>query len=551
MVLVQRRGPIFDAVIRALKRAGVPVAGADVLRIGAELAVNDLMAALRFAATPDDDLSLAAFLRSPLGGLSERELFELAHGRPGRLGRALRDAPPDRCPEVRALVDDLRAQADFLRPFELITRMLVRHDGRRRLVARLGPEAEDGIDALLDQALAYESVEPPTLAGFLAWFDRDMVTVKRRSDEGADQVRVMTVHGAKGLEAPIVILPDTAVTQDSWNAPLGAAPRRRAAGLARQAASTARRRSPRPTSAGAGRSALESRRLLYVALTRARQWLIVCGAGVPANGNGSGESWHDLVAAAMAELDPATEPGPLGEARVLDHRWSDGAAAPARRPRRRGAAAGLAARAPAAAARRPRRCSRPRCSAASWRSRAKRSASGPTDALGARHRRAPAARASARPARRPSSAALAARLLPGHPDVAALLDEAARVLAAPGLAAVFEPAGLAEVDVAAPVPGRDDLRIAGRIDRLVVGGAGCSPWTSRATASSPAPPEGVPEGILRQLGAYRAALVPLWPDRPVEVAVLWTRAARLMPVPAALADAAFARALLDLPGVRP
>ena len=84
MVLVQRRGPIFDAVIRALKRARVPVAGADVLRIGAELAVNDLMAALRFAATPGDDLSLAAFLRSPLGGLSERELFELAHGRTGR-----------------------------------------------------------------------------------------------------------------------------------------------------------------------------------------------------------------------------------------------------------------------------------------------------------------------------------------------------------------------------------------------------------------------------------------------------------------------------------
>ena len=105
--------------------------------------------------------------------------------------------------------------------------MLVRHDGRRRLVARLGPEAEDGIDALLDQALAYESVEPPTLAGFLAWFDRDMVTVKRRSDEGADQVRVMTVHGAKGLEAPIVILPDTAVTQDGWNAAAGAAARGR------------------------------------------------------------------------------------------------------------------------------------------------------------------------------------------------------------------------------------------------------------------------------------------------------------------------------------
>ena len=138
--------------------------------------------------------------------------------------------------------------------------MLVRHDGRRRLVARLGPEAEDGIDALLDQALAYESVEPPTLAGFLAWFDRDMVTVKRRSDEGADQVRVMTVHGAKGLEAPIVILPDTAVTQDSWNAPAGAAPRRTGspawrAGARRLPAGARRRRGARGGGPSASRAA--------------------------------------------------------------------------------------------------------------------------------------------------------------------------------------------------------------------------------------------------------------------------------------------------------
>ena len=135
------------------------MAGADLLGIGGELAVNDLMAALRVAATPRDDLSLAALLRSPLGGLGERELFELAHGRPGSLLAALRAGPEGRWPEVRALVEDLLRQADYLRPFELLSRILVRHDGRRRLVARLGPEAEDGIDALIDQALAYESVE--------------------------------------------------------------------------------------------------------------------------------------------------------------------------------------------------------------------------------------------------------------------------------------------------------------------------------------------------------------------------------------------------------
>ena len=130
------------------------------------------------------------------------------------------------------------------------------------------------------------------------------------------------------------------------------------------------------------------------------------------------------------------------------------------------------------------------------------------------------------------------------------MREAELVLSAPGLAALFDPGGLAEVDVAAPVPGRDDLRIAGRIDRLVVGDRAVLAIDFKSHRVVPDAAERVPEGILRQLGAYRAALVPLWPDRPIEVAVLWTRAARLMPVPAGLADAAFARAILDLPGGR-
>jgi ATP-dependent helicase/nuclease subunit A len=547
MVLVQRRGPIFDAVIRALKRAGVPVAGADVLRVGGELAVRDLVAALRYAATPADELSLAAFLRSPLGGLSERELFELAHPRTGPLGRALRDAPAGRWPEARALLDDLRAQTDFLRPFELLSRMLVRHDGRRRLVARLGAEAEDGIDALLDQALAYESVEPPTLAGFLAWFDRDMVTVKRRSDEGSDQVRVMTVHGAKGLEAPIVILPDTAVTQDSWNAPAvvrlddGTPAWRAARDLCPPALAEAearRRRTARH----------ESRRLLYVALTRARQWLIVCGAGQPANGSASGESWHDLVAAAMAGLGPAVGTEPLGEIQVLEHRWQHGTAA----------SAPAAAAAPALPAWLHARTPRPApapvlLSPSLLGGEAALVGEAPGEGGGDELARGTAVHLllehlhGCPPAERP---ALAERLLPGRADLAELLYEAESVLSAADLAALFDPSGLAEVEVAAPVPGRADLRIAGRIDRLVVSGRAVLAVDFKSHRVLPDAAERVPEGILRQLGAYRAALVPLWPDRPVKVAVLWTRAARLMPVPAALADAAFARAILDLPGGR-
>ncbi len=161
MVLVRRRSALFHQIIRACKARGVPIAGADRLRIGGELAVKDLTAVLAFLATPEDDLSLAAALRSPLFGLDEDDLFRLAHPRgKAYLWNALREAA-ERYPETLACLDDLRGQADYLRPYELIDRILTRHDGRRRLVARLGAEAEDGIDALLAQALAYERIEVP------------------------------------------------------------------------------------------------------------------------------------------------------------------------------------------------------------------------------------------------------------------------------------------------------------------------------------------------------------------------------------------------------
>jgi ATP-dependent helicase/nuclease subunit A len=157
-------------------------------------------------------------LRSPLFGWTEDALFRLAHGRSGYLWAALRDAGADH-PDTLAVLQDLRDRSDFLRPYELVERALTRHGGRRRLLARLGDEAEDGIDALLTQALAYEQTEVPSLTGFLGWIAAGDVEVKRQMDAAGGRIRVMTVHGAKGLEAPIVFLPET---QD--RAPSGARP---------------------------------------------------------------------------------------------------------------------------------------------------------------------------------------------------------------------------------------------------------------------------------------------------------------------------------------
>ena len=525
MILVQRRGPLFHAVVRALKRSDVPVAGADVLRIGGELAVRDLLAALRVAATPGDDLSLAAMLRSPLGGLDEVALFELAHGRTGTLLGALRAAPPDQHVAVRVLIEDLMAQADFLRPHEMLQRVLIRHGGRAALVARLGAEAEEGIDALLDQALAYERAEAPSLTGFLGWMDEGELTIKRRVEKGADQVRVMTVHGAKGLEAPIVILPDTAPRQEGRNAPCVLRPEGGPA-LWRMAADAAPPTVADAEAARRARAREENMRLLDGALTRAESWLIVAGAGgAPKPGD---DSWHELVRIAMEEMGAEEEwDGTL----TLDAGWEE-----------------VVAEAPVAAS-----------DAAEWapapaRVLARAVTTAPS-ALGGVHVLAgtePDEEARARGdaihllLERLQGVPIAARaevaagLLPGWPALDDLLVEAAGVLDAPELGAVFAAGTLAEVDVTAPLPG--DLRILGRIDRLVIGADEVLAVDFKSNRAVPDQAEDVPEGILRQMGAYRAALAGIWPGRRVGTAIVWTRPARLMRLPDTLVDGAFARA---------
>ncbi len=507
--------------------------------LGAELAVRDLIAALRVAATPADDLSLAAFLRGPIGGLSERDLFRLAHGRRATLWAELR-AQDDHA-EPRALVGDLLAQADYLRPYELLERMLIRHGGRRRLVARLGAEAEDGVDALLGQALAYEAVEAPTLTGFLEWIDREELVVKRRTDDAADQVRVMTVHGAKGLEAPIVILPDTGDRREArppqvlrdqhgrafWKPPAAGAP------PALAEAETARR----------ARARAENRRLLYVALTRAEHWLIVCGAGQPPRPDG--ESWNEAVRAALEGLAPDRITDADGdETLVLSENWTEATTAT---PTADAAPAGDAILPPWAGRppHRPATAPPPRVASALGGAHALAPVTGgavPADAEAAKARGAALhALLDALP-RAPEAdwPRLAARV--AGPEAAPLLAEATALMRRPELGFLFTPDALAEVEICAPLDAFGGARLIGRIDRLVVEPGHVRAIDFKSNRDVPARPEDAPEGILRQMGAYRAALAVVFPDRTVETALLWTAAARLMPIPHDIAEAALARA---------
>lgn len=532
LILVQRRSTLFHQIISACKAERLPIAGADRLKLSDALAVKDLIALLSFLATPEDDLSLAAVLRSPLLGWSEDELFRLAHGRRATLWEALR-ARDDRR-ETLDLLWDLLGQTDFLRPYDLLERILTRHGGRLRLVARLGAECEEAIDALLALALDYEQREIPSLTGFLTWFAAEDIEIKRQADSGgAGQIRVMTVHGAKGLEEQIVILPDCAQRQlrnrdmllrvgdpgwMAWKPASGAMPP-----ALQDPADDWRRRQ------------LEERdRLLYVAMTRARCWLIVCAAGK--TGKAAADSWHGTVAAGLQTLETDAIETPVGAGlRFAGGDWLRG-------PQAAGGAHCAADTAPlplwtATRARRPDAPARPLAPSGLGGAKALPGEDGldPGSAMRrGRHLHLLLEHLPALP--EASWAELAPGILgldeaPPEPDEsAAVLADAIRVLTDPALAVLFGPDSLAEVEISADLPELGE-RILGQIDRLIVTSDRVLAVDFKTNALVPGRPEDVPDGLLRQLGAYAAALSQIYPGLPVATAILWTATPRLMPLP--------------------
>ncbi len=302
MVLVRRRTPFVAALVRALKDCGIEVAGTDRMHLVEQLAVEDMMALLRFLLLPEDDLTLATVLKGPLGGFDEDHLYALAQGRGENVGLwpelRRRAGENEVFARAHALLGELLGRADFAPPYELMAEILGARGGRRQFLARLGPDAADPLDELLAAALAYERRHGPSLQGFLQWLEAGDIEVKRDLDQrGREEVRILTVHGAKGLEAPIVFLPDTLQLPNQlprvlWSEdglPLWAADDECAA-PAHDAAKAAAQRL----------RAEEYRRLLYVAMTRAADRLYVCGwqmKNEPREGN-----WHALVASALAGM---------------------------------------------------------------------------------------------------------------------------------------------------------------------------------------------------------------------------------------------------------
>lgn len=541
LILVRKRGELASLIVARLHAEGVPVAGVDRLRLDAPLAVRDLMAAIRFVLQPEDDLNLAGLLVSPLFGLDQDELYTAAFGRPGSLWN--RVAEDVRFAEPAAGLRAILARADFATPYRFLEDILSGPlDGRRKLMRRLGGEARDPIEELLNAALTFEGEATPTLQRFLDWFDRDEVEVTRDPSAPLDAVRVMTVHGAKGLQAPLVILADATGDPDASRAgtidwPLAegtdALPvfRPRKAELAGSLADALERAERRERE--------EHWRLLYVAATRAEEKLVIGGAlGPRARGIPPAESWY-------AELEKALVA--LGAEERADARWlaardhgsvgrpgrlrivnsgRDPASIPAPDWLHR----------PAPQESRPPRPLAPSSlgedpTAYPPPGPAQRDAARRGQLLHALFERLPAVPADRR-------AEIGERWLAGSVGVddaglrRALVAEVCGIIADPVHAALFDPSALAEAPIAAVLP--NGLVVAGTVDRLLVTDTRILLVDFKTGRRVPAGLEAVPEQHLRQMSAYAAALAAIFPDRMVEAALLYTFGPKMIALPPAI-----------------
>lgn len=556
LILVRKRGALFEETIRALKRRGVPVAGADRLRLSEHPVFEDLLALIRFVQFPDDDLTLAGLLRSPFCDVDETSLYHLAYDR-GRksLWAVLQARATERTEwaSALALLSRVRKDAAARTPFDLFTRLFAALDGegrsvRARFLTRLGPEAADALDETLAQVLAAErrgARDLESLGHALARLD---VEVKREMDQPRREVRVMTAHGAKGLEAPIVFLPETVTAGEPHGSPLlqtedGGFLWCSAAKHDCDASAAARELRKRKGEA-------ESLRLLYVALTRARDRVVLAGRVNAKSKLENLKGWRPVVEAAFSHATVAGDARRLTSGEMEFQRFGQDPKLGSVGPDTDVEAAALPQWAGRTAPVEPR--------ALRWASpsemadQAKAPAQSPLAAacgMG-RFRRGELIHKlfeilpDVVPA---EQTAVAKTYLAGQPDLTDAQREEITaavfaVLADDRFAEVFGPGSRAEVALAGSAPGLPKgLAISGRLDRLVVTAERVLVVDYKTNRPAPADVADADPVYLAQMAAYAAVLRALYPGRTVEAALLWTDGPKLTPISDALIEQALDR----------
>jgi ATP-dependent helicase/nuclease subunit A len=573
---VRKRKPLADRMVKALKEHGIAVAGADRMRLTQQLAVMDLMVLGDFLLLPEDDLALATLLKTPFFGFDDDDLFAIGYEREGSLWKALH-ARVTLKPAYGLALARLEGWRDAARrqsPFAFYAARLEEDGLRAALLARLGPDAADAITEFLSLALAYEQSEPPTLQGFLHWLRICDPEIKRDLEQERDEVRVMTVHGSKGLEAPIVFLADTCAFKAADNAIVPVALKNappEAPKLAVWALKAARRIEAVEAACEAIKTAEreEYHRLLYVGMTRARDRLYVGGFE---NGLGRAKGcWWDLIDAGLGSRLTEGKDA-LGmpvrrmecpqavpcEAAPRTHapRWDGAFPDWLRQAAREELAAGiinpskLVASAPKSDAPADPKASSPDAPAAavpaaspeapSERSKASRGYALMRGTLAHRLLEALA------PLPRKDWTRVGTRVLTAEGDALSekarkrLLDGVTAILGEPDFAELFGPDGRTEVAIAAEITGPDGTsqRLSGQIDRLIVRESDVLIVDFKTGAHLPASAEEAPAAYIAQLAAYRVTLRRLFPGKTIRAGLLWIDGPVMMELPQALLDAA-------------
>ncbi len=557
LILVQTRGGLYDALTRELHQSKIPYAGADRLNLADQIVTKDLMALLAYLACGQDDLALACVLRSPLCDVSEDDLFSLAHGREGALGEELRSRADETTGfrQADAFLRDLLIMENGHKPYDVLERVLTVHDGMQKFQARMGAQAAEAIEILLDQALLYEQSNETSLTGFIEWLDPQSIDVARKMSQQTNAVKVMTVHGAKGLEAPIVILPDTAYRPnpmssglffDTMFPPIWIEKDLLPAGDYREL--WQREEASRDE---------EKLCLMYVAMTRAECWLIVGGVGKMSTHQDSspGKEWYATIDRAMRQLPTAP----------IEYRFNPQSTEMAFTARRY-----ATGQWPQEVESRPGTPSQtPPMARPDWLTTPPAPPMVPPPILTPSQLADPDPQLTETGLRHGIDAAregtLIHRLLEVLPGIAPsdrndLADQIIRseapdlpaersadivascrtLLEMPDLAMIFAADALSEVPVTARLSRLDMVPMYGIIDKLVILDDTVLAVDFKSHSRPPTSPEDIPTKILRQMGVYRYALEQMYPGHAIEIAILWTKSCQMMMVPCTLTEDALA-----------
>jgi ATP-dependent helicase/nuclease subunit A len=544
MILVRQRGSFAEKMVNTLKQRGIPVAGADRMVLTEQLAVMDLLALGRFLLLPQDDLTLAVVLKGPLFGFDDNDdLFPLAYGRKQALWATLRDKATDnpKFQQAYARLSELLARADYMPPFEFYARLLGPEGARRDLLAHLGHEADDPIDEFLKLTLDFEREHVPSMQGFLSWIEAGRTQIKRDLEQGHGDVRVMTIHGSKGLQGNIVFLPDTCSVPTSRQES-----KLRWVGDPEPAllwAPSKDQEEGRTSALSEENKALrdqEYRRLLYVAMTRSRDRLYI--GGWEGSRKTSDDCWYNLIDTAFGKIadevvtstgetvlrlsNPQTEK-PDGKSVSDTHTSAETALTP-----------DWALRPPAPEPEPVKPLSPSRMSQGE-----EPPVRSPFDGDdGARFKRGTLIHRllESLPALDPDKRADAASRYLSRPvhdldtsQQSAIVREVMAVLQDPEFAPLFNAGSMAEVPINGVVGGNI---ISARIDRLAISETTISVIDYKTNRPPPHTTDAVAPAYLQQMALYRCLLRQVFPNQNIACILAWTDGPRLMPLPDDLLD---------------